>query len=180
MVDTPNPLEGQVDKALAVPLSIANLLDDQVLIHRFVEDIAQAIYPPQEIAKRYSVAPQDMLSLIRGNDEIRRRIQTRRAIWQSDDSIESRIRKYAGTVLLESIPTTGAKMTDPLVPNSIALDYLKAYSRMAGVDGMPASAKDGSVGSGNQFTVNFHFSGGRVESVSTTVVDHQESIEHDS
>jgi hypothetical protein len=176
MVDTPNLLEGQVDKALARPLTITNLLEDQALVHRFIEDVAQAIFPPQEIAKRYSITPQDMLDLIRGNEEIRRRIQIRRAIWQSDDSIEARIRKYSGTVLLESLPATGAKLTDPSVPNSIALDYLKAYSRMAGVDGMPASAKDGSGVGGNQFTVNFHFSGGRVERVSTTVVDSQPAI----
>jgi hypothetical protein len=176
MVDTSAPVDAQVDNALAVPLAIKDLLEDQVLIHRFIEDVAQAIFPPEEIAKRYSLTTTDMLELIR-NEEIRRRIQTRRAIWQSDDSIESRIRKYAGTVLLESMPSTGAKMTDPSVPNGVALDYLKAYSRMAGVDGMPASAKDGSSGGGgNQFTVNFHFSGGRVESVSTTVVDNQPAI----
>lgn len=169
MVDTPNALEGQVSAALAATLPKEAILNDDTLLHRFIEDVAQDIVPPAELAHRYSLTQADMVALIKV-PEVLRRIKVRRAIWQSDDSIESRIRKYAGTVLLESMPGTGAKMTDPSVPNGIALDYLKAYSRMAGVDGMPASAKDGGGGSGNQFTVNFHFSGDRVERI-TTVVD---------
>lgn len=169
MVDTPKPLESQVSKALAVTLPKEAILNDDTLLHRFIEDVAQDIVPPGELAQRYSLTQSDMVDLIRV-PEVLRRIKTRRAIWQSDDSIEARIRKYAGTVLLESMPGTGAKLTDPAVPNSIALDYLKAYSRMAGVDGMPAAAKDGGGAGGNQFTVNFHFSGDRVERI-TTVVD---------
>lgn len=167
----PDKIEGQISSVIAASaLPIEDMLNDPVLLHKFVEDMAQGIYPASEIAKRYSLDPQDVVRLIRENAELRRRIQVRRAIWQSDDNIETRIRKYAGTTILEALPANGAMMFDRSTPAATRLDTLKAFSRMAGVDSQGAGGnREASQGPGNQFTVNFHFSGGRIERVSTTV-----------
>lgn len=174
MVEAQAGSEAALETAIKyTPLPAAALLEDETLLHRFIEDVAQAIHPPETIAARYSLSPQDMVGLIRANVELRRRIQARRAIWQSDDNIEGRIRKYAGTTLIEAMPTAGQVLFDKNSPAGIRLDTLKAFSRMAGVDGLPPGAKDNNAGpSGNQFVINMHFSDGQQPvRLSTTVVD---------
>lgn len=176
MVADPNQLAQSVDKALtSSTLTIATLLNDPVLLNGFIEDVAQGIHPPSDLAVRYSLDPRDMVALIRDNPEVRRRIQTRRAVWESGENIEGRIRKYAGVTVLEALPASSSVLFDKTAPAGTRLDTLKAFSRMAGVDGLPGGNKPDGNRAGTSFIVNFRFSGGRIETVSaTTVVENDE------
>jgi hypothetical protein len=157
-----------IDELLdSVPVLLQPEMDQETL-HRFVEDVAQAIFEPKTIARRYGFEPpEQMVKFIAGNKEVLRRIKVRRAIWESDESIEVRARKLAGIGVLEGLPGTLNIIYDNKIGASTRLEALKAHTRIAGLDGLPKS--DGSTPGpvGGRFSVNILFSGGKVESFTT-------------
>jgi len=135
----------------------------------FCVDTAQAIHTYAEIAKRYGFADaQTMREFLVNHPVILRKIKELRAVWQSDENLETRLRKLAGHSVLEAMPDTAAIMFDKAVTPGVRLDALKAHSRIAGVDGLPPVGKDGQPvgGSGSKFSVSIVFSGaGKVETM---------------
>lgn len=136
----------------------------------FCVDTAQQIHTYAEIAKRYGfIDAAAMRDFLVNHPQILRKIKELRAVWQSDDNLETRLRKLAGHSVLEAMPDTAAVMFDKAVTPSVRLDALKAHARIAGVDGLPPVGKDGTPmgGSGPKFSVSIVFSrAGKVETMS--------------
>lgn len=136
----------------------------------FCVDTAQGIHTYAEIAKRYGFESREaMHEFLVNRPVILRKIKELRAVWQSDDNLETRLRKLAGHSVMEAMPDTAAIMFDKAVTPGVRLDALKAHSRIAGVDGLPAMGKDGAARQegGGKFSVQIVFSGaGKVETLS--------------
>lgn len=139
-------------------------------VHNFINDVAQRIHEPEVLAQRWGFPDAcAMIEFIKNNSEIRRRIKLRRAIWDSDDNVQNRIREYAGHSLLEALPSTASMMFDSGSPAGVRIDATKLHARMAGVDGLPPLSKDNQGQSGPAFNLTINMPG-RTEKI-TTVVD---------
>jgi hypothetical protein len=145
---------------------------DPTILARFVDDIAQAIYPPEEISDRYGfINTAEMLGFIKTNTEIRRRIKARRALWSSDGSVGERARKLAQHSTLETLPELAQIVLDRSQSSTARLEAAKITARIAGLDGLPPAQKDGGAAPGQPFVLNISFSGaGRSERFSGTTV----------
>lgn len=140
-------------------------------LQAFCNDIARQIHPAAEIAARYGFADKRAArDWIDARPAVKRVIKELRAIWESEANLEGRIRAYAGHALLEAAPTNAQIMLDPTVHPTIRIDAMKAHAKIAGVDTLPAAARDGGGGvPGNApFAVNIIFQqAGMVESIAT-------------
>jgi hypothetical protein len=167
-----SPIDAIVDRVPVLALEQNPDLEDTI-VRRFVQDMAQDIHGHDTVARRYGLG--DLVGLaryLRANPAVVAQIKKHKAICQSDGGVEAMVRLRALHTINESLAHTGALITDPRVPVGQQLEALKAHARMAGVDSAPVAAKDGLGHTpGATFAVNFHFSGGRVERLSTTVVD---------
>ena len=169
-----DPLEALLNAALDAEPVFAEPVLDEALLHGFMHDVANGIHPAEKIARQYGFASgQHMLKFITDNKVVRRKIKALRALVESDANLEGSNRALAGHALREGMHNVAAPLFDPKATPAVRLDTAKLLARIAGVDGLPAAAKDGSGGaSGNKFVVNFLFSGGKTETISaTTVVD---------
>lgn len=162
-------LEALVDRAtenLSVLPKVPTL--DNQMIHALCTDLAQRVYPGEEIAKRYGLTGAELGQYLHDHPMLVRRIKEIKAIWESGVSVESKTRTLACHTVLHALPDTGALMFDRTATPQTRLEALKAHARIAGVDGLPPAQKDG--GSvGGQFNVIINLPG-RVEDLSTTVV----------
>lgn len=171
---TPDPLEALLATVLdAEPIMEDPELDPR-LMSSFTTDVAEDMHPPEDIAKRYGFRDgHHMIEYITANRGVRKTIKAKRAVFTSNPSIEVVNRKKANFVISEAMADMAAPLFDPKVPPAVRLDTLKVFSRMAGIDGVPAGAAAAAAGpAGAGFTVNFHFSGQPTQSI-TTVVDVQ-------
>jgi hypothetical protein len=145
---------------------------DGVTLHRFVTDVAQRIHDYDVIARRYGFSGEpDMLAFIKRHEAIRRRIKLHRAIWESDSSLELRIRTYSQQGLIEGLPNTLEILHDKTVTAATRLDALTKHARIAGVDGPGAGSRDQAVGApsvGGKFSITIQFPGaGQSETFAT-------------
>ena len=168
-MDTQSEVEQLVD---AAPVE----LDDDMIL-RLIYDLAQRIHTTDTVAKRYGFGTEAKLKLwLAEHPTVVRQAAKLKAIVESDRSAEERARLKATFATEELIAPMAALAGDPRIPTGQRIDAFKQLNRVAGVDGMPAASKDGKEGGGTQFTINFQFSGGRTESL-TTVVDAPPQIE---
>lgn len=147
------------------------------MLHVFVNDLAQGIKTHKEIATRYGFQDlQHLFVYLQRHPEVRRRIKEHKAIWESDDAVELRIKKLAAISLLDALPQTTNIMNDELHPPAIRLDALKAHARIAGVDttGAPKE-RGGELGGGavgGRFSINIVFpNAGKTETFTTVRTD---------
>lgn len=144
-----------------------------VTLHTFMNDLAQGIRTHEEIAVRYGFETVgNLLEYLQSKPEIVRRIKERRAIWQSDDATEIRIKKLSAHAVLDALHETGQIMMDTAHPPGTRIDALKAHARLAGVDAQPNPGKfsgPASDGSG-RFSINIVFpNAGKTETFTTVV-----------
>lgn len=137
----------------------------------FCNDTAQKIRPYEQIARRYGfVDVVQMASYIESNPMVRRTIKELRSVHFSDGNTETRLRKLTGHAVLAAIPSTADMMFNPRIPESVRIDALKAHARIAGVDGIPASARE-AIAAGqaaSRFSVQIIFpNAGRTEDIAT-------------
>jgi hypothetical protein len=163
VLESPSPVEQLVD---AAPVEID---DDMVL--RLIYDLAQRIHTAETIAKRYGFQTEPRLKKWLGeHPTVVRQAAKLQAIVNSDRSAEERARLKATFATEELIAPMAAIAGNPTVPAGQRIDAFKQLNRVAGVDGMPVSQKDGG-GSGTQFNLTINMPDGRTEKIITTVVD---------
>jgi alkylhydroperoxidase/carboxymuconolactone decarboxylase family protein YurZ len=138
----------------------------------FCVDVAQKISPYPLIAARYGFVDEaQMRDYIQDNAVVRFRIKELRSVWFSDMNLQNRVRTLAGHAVLAALPNTAEMMfNDAAAPAPVRIDALKTHARIAGVDSLPAAAREGAstgAAEGAKFSVQIVFSGGRVENIAT-------------
>ncbi len=171
------PSQPSANAALApVPVITGEAeLEDAVLM-RFMQDLANGIHDYPAIATRYGFPDQKaMFDYLVAHPAVRATVQKYKALNDSDGGAEGRVRLKALYATEMAIASMAAIAVDPRTPIGQRIDAFKQLSRVGAVDGQPAVAAKGAggQGGGNAFTVNFHFSGGRTETLTTTVVPEQ-------
>lgn len=146
---------------------------DKATLYAFCVDTAQRIHEYDDIAKRYGFGSEArMIEFMRAHPPVIKRIKELRAVWESDESVELRLRKLAGHSLLEAIPDTASIMFDKQVTPGVRLEALRAHARIAGVDSPPHQAAGGAGGPGGagaRFSVQIVFNNaGKVETITAT------------
>lgn len=145
-------------------------------LQAFCNDVARQVHTPSEIAERYGFAnARAAAAWIKARPPVQRAIKELRAIWESEENLEGRIRAYYAHAVLEAAPENARIMLDPTVHPSVRIDGLKEMSKVAGLVGAPGGGlvrdKNGnlvSTGGAAPFAVNIIFqSTGQVESITT-------------
>jgi hypothetical protein len=130
---------------------------DDALILRLQYDLAAKIHPRATIAQRYGFTGVGaLLSYLSSHPQIVENVKKARAVIESDEGSETRVRLKAlqATEVLIA-PTAGIAM-DPRVPPQQRIDAFKQLSRVAAVDGS-AAAQAAKAGGGAAFTLNILF-----------------------
>lgn len=144
---------------------------DKATLYAFCVDTAQRIHEYDDIAKRYGFGSEArMIEFMRAHPPVIKRIKELRAVWESDESVELRLRKLAGHSLLEAIPDTASIMFDKQVTPGVRLEALRAHARIAGVDSPPHVPTGGAAGQvGGRFSVQIVFNNaGKVETITAS------------
>lgn len=145
-------------------------LDDE-LIRGLIYDVAHRIHTYDTIARRYGfIDVADMKAFLNTHPQIVKEAQRLRAIVDGDQSAELRTRLKAAFATEDLIVPMAAICADGKIPPGTRIDAFKQLSRVAGIDGMPATAKDGAA-AGTQFSLTINMPDGRTEKIITSVVD---------
>lgn len=150
-----DPVDQRIDQQAVIP---DKLEPDSVWMERLTTDLAQQIYDPETIAKRYGMSHGQLLAFV-GHKTIASIIKAKRAIWQSDASKQDQIRQYWAVGLAEAAPTQIAMMTDSSVPIPTRVEIMKIAMKLSG---MESAVKEGANQTqvGSHFSVNIVFSNG--------------------
>lgn len=147
---------------------------DKSTLYAFCVDMAQKVHPYETIARRYGFAgEQALVEFLQATPPVVKRVKELRAVWESDESVEMRLRKLAGHSLLEALPDTASIMFDKQVTPGVRLEALRAHARIAGVDSPPHAPAGGAAGGASagagRFSVQIVFNNsGKVETITAS------------
>lgn len=137
-------------------------------------DLVNKIHDYETIGNRYGLGgKQGLEDYLRSDPEFCAEVGKMRALVSSDMGAEKRCRLKAAIASEELVARIAGIVANPATAGGVAIDGFKQLNRMAGVDGIPAASKDGHAQVGTAFTINFQFSGGRTETLTTTIVEAQ-------
>jgi hypothetical protein len=144
---------------------------DDALILRLQYDLAIGIHLPDAIAQRYGLRDkEDLREYLRRHPQIVENARKAKALVESNESVEGRVRIKAMYATEDLIHTTHEIAQDIRTPMQQRLDAFKQLSRVAGVDGLrPDKATTGS-GGGHSFVLNILFTD-ETKTIQGTVVD---------
>jgi hypothetical protein len=159
----------------ATPVVIAPVEDQPTMspqvLWAFCVDSAQNIMPYREIALRYGFLDVPQLrDFLVGQEQIRKRIKELRAVWNSDENLETRVKTLAGHAVLAALPGTAQIMLNPRVPDNTRLEAMRDHAKIAGLTNNSWGAGKAGPGGpeGAKFSVNIMFqNAGRVETITT-------------
>jgi hypothetical protein len=132
-----------------------NPLLDDALIQRLIYDLAAQIHEPPTLAMRYGFP--DVLAMRRylsKHPQIVKAAQKAKALMESDENTESRVRLRAMHATEDLIPAAHGIALDPRIAPQQRIDAFKQLSRVSGLDS--AAAKTAGAG-GPAFTLNILF-----------------------
>jgi len=143
---------------IEVPAPLPTL--DSALRWAFVCDVAQRSYPEEETAKRYGFTDAlAMVAYIRNDKELVRAIKVRRAYWDSDVGLPEKLRTLYGHTLQYGGVANAKLMLDPFIKPEVRLEAMRQHARIAGVDGVAATAR-GDIGTpGARFVLQINIPG---------------------
>jgi hypothetical protein len=160
-----------VDATSVLPAASEEPAMSPQVLWAFCTDVAQNIHTYTQIALRYGfVDTDDLKRFLVKQVAVRKRIKELRAVWESDDNVENRIRTLAGHSVLTALPETARIMFNPRNPDNTKLDALKHHATIAGVFAPPRTSHNDGVGgpAAGRFSVNIVFSNaGRTETITT-------------
>lgn len=141
---------------------------DASLILRLQYDVAAQLNTYPVIAKRYGFAgEEDLFVFLQEHPEITKNIKQIRALINSEENSETRVRMKAVQATEFLIATTTSIAADDTVSPQQRIDAFKQLSRVGGVDGVNSAAKGGAA-SGTAFTLNILFRNREKETLSFT------------
>jgi hypothetical protein len=130
---------------------------DDALILRLQYDLAAKIHPRATIAQRYGFnGIGGLLNYLSSHPQIVENVKKTRAIIESDEGSEGRVRLKALHATEALIPAAAGIAMDPRIAPQQRIDAFKQLSRVAAVDGSAAAAM-AKAGSGAAFTLNILF-----------------------
>lgn len=133
-----------------------NPLLDDALIMRLTYDIAAGIHEGHVLALRYGFPDETALRrYLLKHPQVIRNAQKGRALVESDENTESRVRLRAMQATEELIPATAGIASDPRIAPQQRIDAFKQLSRVSGLDG--GGAAKNAQASGPGFTLNILF-----------------------
>jgi hypothetical protein len=154
------------------------------LLWAFCVDVAQNVQSFSQIAIRYGFTDVARLrDFLRDQPMVRRRAKEMRAVWESDDNVDDRIKKLSGHAVLAALPETAKIMLDPRTPNETRLNAMQKHATIAGVYN-PPGARGGAVVAGagpgvGRFSVNIVFqNAGKTETITTIEHAPDSHVEH--
>lgn len=146
-----------------------NPLLDDALIMRLTYDMAAGIHEGDTLAARYGFADTAALRrYLKKHPQIIVNAQKGRAIVESDENTEGRVRLRAMQATEDLIPTTAAIAADPRIGPQQRIEAFKQLSRVSGLDAS-AAAKAANPG-GPAFSLNIIFRNAPTETI-TVVPD---------
>jgi hypothetical protein len=185
MSDTEDDVEeASVNEVVdATPVVIAPVEEQPTMspqvLWAFCVDCAQNIMPYREVALRYGFIDVPQLrDFIGTQNQIRKKIKELRAVWNSDDNVESRVKTLAQHAVLAALPGTSQIMLNTRVPDNTRLEALRDHAKIAGLTNNSWGAGKAGPGGpeGAKFSVNIMFqNAGKVETI-TTVSHEAETI----
>lgn len=147
-------LDQIIDKVLVLSEKPAH---DDALIQRLQYDLAIKIHPPTEIARRYGFFDLDELrEYLTMHPGIVENVKKIRALFESEEGIETRMRAKFQFATEALIPTMADLVASDNVPIAQRIDGFKQLQRGAGMDGSRSNA-DGPAG--QRFVLNIMFGG---------------------
>lgn len=150
---------------------------DDALILRLEYDLATQTHRYETIARRYGLAGElELWKYLKAHPSIVAEAKRLRALFQSDEAIEQRVRMRFLVATETLIPPMQHLVADPRTPIAQRIDGFKQIQRGAGVDGAPPKdAKGNPMGPGTAFVLNINFTNGQSTRIAaTTVVDPDE------
>jgi hypothetical protein len=146
-----------------------NPLLDDALIMRLTYDMAAGIHEGDTLATRYGFTDTAALRrYLKKHPQIIVNAQKGRALVESDENTESRVRLRAMQATEDLIPTTAAIAADPRIGPQQRIEAFKQLSRVSGLDAS-AAAKAANPG-GPAFSLNIIFRNAPTETI-TVVPD---------
>jgi hypothetical protein len=145
-----------------------NPLLDDALIMRLTHDIATGLHEGDDLAARYGFADEKaMRRYLLRHPRIIVNAQKMKALIDSDEGSEARVRLKAIHATEELIQPTAAIAADPRIAPQQRIDAFKQLSRVSGLDG-GAAAKAAMGSGGPAFTLNILFRNNPAETLSFT------------
>lgn len=140
---------------------------DDLVAQSLISDLATGMNKNPTIAQRYGLTMAQLYTFV-SIPEVRKRIKTKRAIWESDDNLAERNKAYYGNVTLEAAPVLDKLIHNTATPPSHVLKAVEVAGRLGGVDVRPRASDEG-VGGGSAsapFSVVIQFAAsGRIETI---------------
>lgn len=146
-----------------------NPLLDDALVMRLVYDIAADIHKSDTLALRYGFADKDALRrYLAKHPRIIQEAQKARALMESDESSETRVRLKAMQATEKLIAPTAGLAMDPRIAPQQRIDAFKQLSRVSGLDASAAAQALNKTGGGPAFTLNILFRNNPAEHLELT------------
>lgn len=156
------PLDDQVEALVDGTPTVEEFDPTDATAQALISDLAMKIHRNEVIAARYGLTLHQLFEFVK-NPEVRRRIKTKRAIWESDGNLGERNKAYFGIVTLEAAPVLDRLLHDPTTPPGHIIKALEVSGRLSGADARQGPAEGVAIGA--QFSVQILFSGGKVERI---------------
>lgn len=157
-------MDTQLEHAVDTTPTVEGFSPDDAVAQALISDLASKMDNNSTIAARYGLTMNQLYSWV-SIPEVRRRIKTKRAIWESNDNLTERNRAYFGTVTLEAAPVLDRLIHNTTTPPGHIIKALEVAGRLGGVDFKPNQTVEGGASIGSQFSVVIQFSGGKVETI---------------
>ncbi len=154
------PLDDQVEDLVNTTPTILNFDPDDATAQALISDLSMGMHKYSTIAQRYGLTMTQLYEFVK-IPEVRRRIKSKKAIWESDDNLPERNKRYYATITLEAAPVVDRLLHNPATPPGHLIKAIEVSGRLGGVDVKPNANDTGPVA--ERFSVVFQFSHGASE-----------------
>jgi hypothetical protein len=133
-------------------------------------DLVNKIHDYETIAERYGFGDKaGLIRFLQSEPEFSADVGRLRSLLGSDMSAQERCRLKAAIASEELVARIAGIVANPGTTAAAAIDGFKQLNRMAGVDGIPATGKNGEATPGTQFSLTINMPDGRSETITTVV-----------
>lgn len=160
-----------VEQAINRSVRAAPMKMTPALLHAMIGEVARGYQDIEDIAVRYGFDDAKALyDTIAASPALLRAIKQERAVWQSEENLERRLRVQHQLILHEAAHENAKPLFDPSTTVPQRVELMKAIAVVGGVHGMPGGGGRGMDGAADQaarWTIQMVFpNAGKVEEIS--------------